>query len=84
MLASGSEDGTMRIWDLPNGSELSILQAQISGAYGVSLDASAHLLASAGAEGMVRLCDLRSGALLADLAGHTGVVHSVPLSSDGN
>jgi WD40 repeat protein/transcriptional regulator with XRE-family HTH domain len=84
LLASGSEDGTVRLWELPSGRPLATLQGHTSGVYSVALAAAGQLLASGSADGTVRLWDLPSGRALATLPGHTGVVRGVALSAGGH
>src|SRR5207253_8228659 len=50
---------------------------------GVALSGDGGLVASGGADGMVRLWEAGSGRLLSVLQGHTSLVMSVALSEDG-
>jgi WD40 repeat protein/transcriptional regulator with XRE-family HTH domain len=84
VLATGSEDGTVRLWEVPSGRALGTLQGHTSGVYSVALAATGQLLASGSADGTVRLWDLPSGRALATLQGHTGVVRGVALSAGGH
>src|ERR1700687_3705035 len=50
---------------------------------GVALSADGTLVASSGADGVVRLSDASTGRLLTSLSGHAGAVWRVALSADG-
>jgi len=92
LVASGSVDGTVRLWDSSTGGPLVTLQAHTGAVWSVALSTNGRLLASGGLDGMVRLWDPRSGSsaghrvsserLLATMQGHSGPVHSVALSAD--
>ncbi len=83
LLASGSFDGPVRIWNVATGG----LAAQLDGHDKESKDVAFHpdgnLLASAGQDGSVRLWDVADHAPVAVLRGHTERVHRVAFSSDG-
>ena len=74
LLASGGEDGTVRLWEAPSGQLLATLQGHTGVVWGVALSGDGRLLASGGIDGTVRLWEVPSGQLLATLQGHTGPV----------
>jgi WD40 repeat protein len=83
LVASGSFDGTVRLWETSSGRLLVTLQGQTSAIRGVALSADGQLVASGGLDGTVRLWETSSGRLLATLQGHTSGVFGVALSADG-
>src|SRR5205823_441497 len=55
LLASGSWDGTSRLWEARSGRPLGTLRGHTSGVWGVAMNAEGRLLASGGEDGTVRL-----------------------------
>jgi WD40 repeat protein len=60
-LASGGEDGTVRLWDVrqPNAAASAVLHAHQAGVLAVAFSPGGQTLASASADGTVRLWDMR-------------------------
>ncbi|MGH3719403.1 MAG: trypsin-like peptidase domain-containing protein [Pseudonocardiaceae bacterium] len=89
ILASGSEDRTMRLWDITDPRHPAPLAALPghSAVYGVAFSPDGHTLASSAGDAMIRLwglTDAHHPALLATLTGHTGAVYGVAFSPDGH
>jgi WD40 repeat protein len=84
LLASGSQDGMVRLWEAPGGQLLAALHGHTGLIWGVAFSADGELVASGGLEGTVRLWEAPGGRPLATLEGHTGGVWGVALSADGH
>lgn len=81
-LASGSEDGTARIWDVATGAEvLSMEHPDYVRSVAFSPDGS--LIVTGADDGVVRLWDAATGDSVAELSGHTDYVRGVAFSPDG-
>src|SRR5258708_7188432 len=61
LLASASQDGTVKLWEAESGRLLASLRGHASGVRGVALSADGGLVASAGYDGMVHLWEAPSG-----------------------
>lgn len=86
LLASGSADGTISIWDLAIGVELCFSERQTEKVNAVAFSPDGRLLASALADGTVRVWDVLSDSALAlrhVLEGHAGRATSVAFRPDG-
>lgn len=83
LLASGSEDQTVRLWTLPGCKRLATLTGHEAPVLCLALTPDGKVLASASADGTVRLWSPPNGDLLATLTGHRGAVTCLALSPDG-
>ena len=70
-LASGSADGTVRLWDALTGAHVRTLEGHTSGVRGVAFSPDGRTLASGSRDGTVRLWDALTGAHVRTLEGHT-------------
>jgi WD40 repeat protein len=82
-LASVSEDGTVKLWNLADGECQSTLCESTDSVYGVAFSPDGRLLASGGNDCTIRIWSVVNSNRLQDLQGHTGGVLSVNFSPDG-
>ena len=83
MLASGSLDKTIRLWDVPSGVAQQTFIRHTDRVYSVCFSPDGRTLASGSADKTICLWDIASGGLLKTLTGHTSWVKSVTFSPDG-
>lgn len=83
-LASGSDDLTVRLWDVASRAPLGVLRGHHGAVRSVSFAPGGRRLASSGNDGTVRVWDTSSGHSLATFTGHTGAVRAVAFSPDGD
>ncbi|KAF7978475.1 hypothetical protein HWV62_45603 [Athelia sp. TMB] len=84
-IASGSDDGSVHIWDAETGL---LVAAPIHGhavaVYSIVFSLGGHRMASGSSDGTVCIWDAEKGVLVAGpFIGHTGTVYSVAFSPDG-
>jgi WD40 repeat protein len=82
-LASGSEDNTIKLWDVGSGRELRTLIGHTDKVASVVFSPDGRTLASGSEDKTIRLWDARSGRELRTLIGHAHWVASVAFSPDG-
>jgi serine/threonine protein kinase len=82
-LATGSHDGTVKIWDARTGQELLTLKGHTAEVSSVAYSPDGARLASASGDGTAKVWDARTGRELLTLKGHTAAVSSVAYSPDG-
>jgi len=79
LLISGGADNTSRVWNTSTGEALAVL-AHPKTVFGIAVQPTGGLLATACWDGKVRLYGLPSFRLQAELSGHTGGLYSVAFS----
>ncbi len=82
-LVSGSEDNTVKVWDIESGSLLRTLEGHVSFVLTVSVGADGRTVISGSEDKTVKVWDLETGALRMTLAGHGSSVDAVAISPDG-
>ena len=82
-LATGSDDGTVRIWDPATGQQRATLTGHTGYVTAVAIAPDGTWLATASDDGSVRIWDPATGQQRATLTGHTGWVTAVAIAPDG-
>ena len=83
-LATGSLDGTARIWDAKTGKQIHELKGHIEEVESVAWSPDGNYLATGSLDKTARIWDAKTGKQIHELKGHTGFVNSVAWSPDGN
>ena len=83
LLASGSDDGTLKLWDAATGKESRTLIGDQVWVGPVAFSADGQKLASAGQTGVVKIWDVALGKALVALPAHRDWVSCLAFSPDG-
>ena len=83
ILASGSADSTIKLWDSKSGNCLQTLQGHTSWVWSIVFNPKVTQLASGSYDQTVKLWDFETGKCLKTLQGHTSPVVCVAYSPDG-
>jgi hypothetical protein len=81
--ASGSDDRTIRIWEVASGKLLAVLGGSGGEIYAVAFSPDGKLLVSAGRDRLLRLWDLQTRKQVRVFQGHTDSVRCVAFAPDG-
>jgi WD40 repeat protein len=81
-LASGSLDGTIKLWDLQTSQLLRTISAHSEGVTDIKFAPNGRTLASGGLENTIKLWDWQTGKLIRTLTGHSDNINSVAFSPD--
>jgi WD40 repeat protein/tRNA A-37 threonylcarbamoyl transferase component Bud32 len=82
-LASGSQDGTAKVWELATRLELASFSGHEKGVYGVALSPGARRLAAVGNDGIVRVWESATGKPLFTLEKRNAGPSTMAFSPDG-
>ncbi|MEH2183825.1 NB-ARC domain-containing protein [Nostoc sp.] len=83
MLASGSDDQTIRLWNAHDSTCLTVLQGHTGGVTSVRFSPNGQILASASEDSSIRLWSVAHRTYLKTFQGHTRWVRTVAFSPDG-
>ncbi len=83
-VVSGSEDGSVRVWDLVTGMEQVRLTGHVGRVFSVAVTPDGSRAVSGGYDGSLRVWDLATGLEQARLTGHDGWVRSVAVTANGS
>jgi serine/threonine protein kinase len=82
-LASGSDDKTIKLWNLATGEKIHTLNGHNQWIWAIAFSPDGKILASGSADKTVKLWDVATGKAIRTLAGHTQGITSVAFSPDG-
>ncbi|GLA13524.1 hypothetical protein AnigIFM62618_010513 [Aspergillus niger] len=83
LLASGSRDKTIKLWDVATGALKHTLEGHSDWVHSVAFSGNGQLLVSGSRDKTIKLWDAATGALKHTLEGHSGWVCSVAFSGNG-
>ncbi len=83
LIASGSYDKTIRLWNVSTGQCLRTLRGHTGSIFSVAFSPDGELIAGGSNDKTVRLWNAKNGRLLRTLEGHTDWIWSVAFSPDG-
>lgn len=83
LVASGGEDGTVRLWDLAGCRHIRSYRGHVGWVFSVAISPDLEIIASAGEDGVIRLWRTLTGEPLGALIGHTRRIRSVAFTSTG-
>jgi WD40 repeat protein/transcriptional regulator with XRE-family HTH domain len=81
VIASGGEDGTIKVWD--QGQLRHTFVGHTGWVFAVAMSTDGHIVASAGDDGTIRLWDARTGAAAGILLRHARRIRSLAFTSTG-
>jgi WD40 repeat protein len=83
LLASGSVDSTLRLWDVPRGRVFKKLKVSTKFVHQLAFSPDGYLLASGSSQGLIKLWEIPSMRLVMMLEGNNDSVRSLSFSPDG-
>ncbi|WP_348228836.1 protein kinase domain-containing protein [Trichocoleus desertorum] len=83
ILASGSLDDTIKVWNLQTGSLIRTLPGHLKAVNSVAISPDGQLLVSGSDDTTVKIWNLQTGDLLNNLVGHSRDVNSVMITPNG-
>ncbi len=82
-LASGSDDKTIKIWNLNNKKEIRTLKGHLDFVYSVAISPDGQIIVSGSRDKTIKIWNLQTGQLINTLYGHKDFVDSVAITPDG-
>ncbi|MGF2036143.1 MAG: caspase family protein [Nostoc sp. CmiVER01] len=83
MIASGSWDKTVKLWNAATGKEITTLNGHSFSIWGLAFSPDSKTIASASADATVKLWNTATGKEITTLKGHSDFVRGVAFSPDG-
>jgi WD40 repeat protein/energy-coupling factor transporter ATP-binding protein EcfA2 len=82
-VVSGSDDHTLKVWDIETGRELRTLTGHTDWVHAVAVTGDGVFAVSGSFDSTLKVWELETGRLVATLAGHQSLVNGVAVSADG-
>ncbi|BAZ01424.1 serine/threonine protein kinase with WD-40 repeats [Tolypothrix tenuis PCC 7101] len=82
-LASGSDDNTIKLWNIKNNQEIRTLKGHKKWIWAVAFSPDGKTLASGSADKTIKLWNLANGEVINTLKAHTDGISSIAFSPDG-
>jgi WD40 repeat protein len=82
-IATASNDGTAKVWDVETGGELVTLTGHTNWVENIAFSPNGVLLATGSTDKTVKVWDTLTGQELLTLVGHTGSISQIAFSPDG-
>lgn len=82
-VATGSDDGTIKLWDAVTGQEIETLSPNQGQVNVVDFSPDGTCIASAGSDKTIKIHDVRSGKIFASLEGHENYITALAFTPDG-
>jgi len=83
-LATASNDGTARIWDVRSGTQVAALYGHAGNVWAVDWSPDGRRVATGGSDGTARLWNPQTGQALLTLAGHAGAIRDIAFANGGD
>lgn len=83
LVASGGEDGAVRLWELNGRRLVRLLRGHTGWVFATALSADGEIVASAGEDGVIRLWRTHTGEPMGALTGHTRRIRGLAFASSG-
>jgi WD40 repeat protein len=83
LLASGSQDTTLKIWNLHTGELLHTLKSYSGTVYSIRISPDGRTIVSGNSDGTIKIWNLATGELLCTLDEHAHFINSLAMSPDG-
>jgi len=83
VLASGSFDKTIKIWNQKTGELIRTLSGHSDSVRAIAISQDGSLLASGSSDTTIKIWNLQTGELIRTLSGHRGAIWAVSISPDG-
>ena len=82
ILASGSADNTIILWQPGTGNIIRTLEGHSGGVYSVAITSDNKILVSGSEDQTIKLWEIETAEEICTLTGHTGIIYSIAISPD--